>query len=91
MKVIVDSNIQIRKVFETPMEVELTGPKVSLGDLFVKLSTLSKSIEFISGRELGKDVEKVLINGKENYFFDTNLNEGDKIVIIIDIAPLGGG
>ena len=40
---------------------------------------------------IGNDIEVVSVNGKEHYHLDTNLKEGDKVMIMVEMAPIGGG
>jgi len=91
MKVVVDSNMAIYGVFQPPIEIELKGSKATLKELLEELSDLCPSVEFISSDEIGNDIQTVLVNEKEHYYLNTNLNEGDKIMIMVEMAPLGGG
>ena len=91
MKVTVDSNMAIYGVFQPPIEVELRELKPTLKELLEQLSDLCKSVEFIKDSELGSDVETVLVNGQERYYLDTKLEDGDKVMVMVEMAPLGGG
>lgn len=91
MKVVVDSNMTIYGVFQPPVEVELRGAKVTLRDLLHELTELCKSVEFITDNEVGNDIKTILINNKEYYAIDTKLNDGDKVMVIVEVAPIGGG
>lgn len=91
MKVVVDSNMMIYGVFQPPVEVEWRGAKATLRDLLHELTESCKSVEFIRDNELGSDIKTILINNKECYAIDTKLNDGDKVMVIVEMAPLGGG
>ena len=91
MKVLVDSNMAIHGVFEPPFEVELTESNNTLRALLEELSDLCQTVEFINGDEIGSDIETVLVNGKEHYYVNINLKEGDKVKIMVQMVPLGGG
>ena len=91
MKVIVDSNMAIYGVFQPPIQIELDRSGATLEELLEELSDLCPSVEFIRDDELGSDIQTVLVNEKEHYNLNTNLNEGDKVMIMVEMAPLGGG
>ncbi len=91
MKVTVDSNMTIHGIFQPPIEIELGGSEATLRELLEELARLCASVEFINGDELGNDIQTVLINDKERYYLDTKLNDGDKINVMVEMAPLGGG
>jgi len=91
MKVLVDSNMTIYGVFDPPAKIELKGSRATLKELLKELSDLCKSVEFIHGDEIGSDVQTILVNETEHYYLDTPINEGDKIMVKVEMAPLGGG
>jgi molybdopterin converting factor small subunit len=91
MRVTVDSNMTIYGVFQPPIEVNLKGEKSTLRALLEELARLCASVEFINGDELGNDIQTVLVNDKEHYYLNTNLNDGDKVMVMVEMAPLGGG
>ncbi len=91
MKVTVDSNMSIYGVFQSPVDVELKEPETTLRSLLKELSDRCISIDFISRGEIGSDIQKVLVNGKESYSLDTALHDGDKVTVVVEMAPLGGG
>ncbi len=91
MRVVVDSNMAIYGVFQPPIEIKLTGSKATLRELLEELTKLCASVEFINGDELGSDIQTVLVNDKEHYYLNTNLNDGDKVMVMVEMAPLGGG
>ena len=91
MKVLVDSNMTIYGEFHPPVEIELGGQKATLKELLEKLSLMCKSVEFTKDNELGSDVQKVLVNDKEQISLDAHLNDGDKVMVVVEMAPLGGG
>lgn len=96
MKVIVDSNIEITGVFKPPKVVELLGPEASLRELLQELSRLCRTIEFINtaATDIGSDIDEIFVNGREcplSEHLDTALREGDKVLVRVLVAPLGGG
>lgn len=91
MKVTIDSNVTIYGVFQPPIDVELQEPENTLRSLLKGLSDLCKSVDFISGGEIGSDIQKVLVNDEESYSLDTALHDGDKVTVVVEMAPLGGG
>ncbi len=91
MKVIVDSNMAIYGVFEPPIELELRAARTTLRELLKELSVLCQTVEFVRDNELGSDIGTVSVNGKECYQLDTKLEDGDKVMVTVEIAPLGGG
>lgn len=91
MKVTVDSNMSIYGVFQPPIDVELQEPENTLTSLLKGLSDLCKSVDFISRGEIGSDLQKVLVNDEESYSLDTALHDGDKVTVVVEMAPLGGG
>ena len=91
MKVIVDSNLVMPPLFKPPTQIELKDSGATLKGLLEELSCLSKILEFISGDKIGENIQTVLINGKEQFSLNTKLNEGDKIMIVVGIEPIGGG
>ena len=91
MKVIVDSNMAIYGVFQPPVDVELQEPENTLSSLLKGLSDRCISVDFISRGEIGSDIRKVSVNGEESYSLDTALHDGDRVTVVVEMAPLGGG
>ena len=91
MKVVVDSNMSIYGLFQPPVEIELKGSTPNLRELLHVLSDLCKSVEFIRDDNMGSDVDRILVNNKEHYYLDTSLNDGDEVMVMVEMAPLGGG
>ena len=91
MKVTVDSNMTIYGVFKPPIDVGLKEPENTLSGLLKGLSDRCVSVAFISGGEIGSDIQKVLVNDEESYSLDTALHDGDKVNVVVEMAPLGGG
>lgn len=91
MKVRVDSNMTIYGVFRPPMEIELRRPHATLKELLENLSDRCQSVEFIRGNEIGGDIQAVLVNQVEHHNLNAKLSEGDNIMIMVEMAPLGGG
>ena len=91
MKVKVDSNMAIYGVFQPPVDVELQKSESTLSSLLKKLSDQCVSVDFMSQGEIGSDIQKVLINDEESYSLDTALHDGDKVTVVVEMAPLGGG
>ena len=59
--------------------------------LLQELSYLCSTVEFIRYDELGSDIQVILVNDKECYDLDTNLNDGDQVTVMVEVTPLGGG
>lgn len=91
MKVTVNSNMKIYGAFEPPIDVDLKEPENTLKSLFEGLSDRCISVDFISDGEIGSDIQKVLVNDEETYSLDTALHDGDKVTMVVEMAPLGGG
>jgi hypothetical protein len=96
MKIIVDSNLYIPKVFEPPIELNFEGGTITLKDVLERLANICMSVQFLKNNgELGFDVDELLLNRK-NYFsleqgLLTSLQEGDRVRVEIYMEPLGGG
>ena len=91
MKIQVDSNMTIYGEFQPPVEMELAGTEATLKELLVALSKRYQSVEFTRDNELGSDIQKVLVNDKEQLHPDAHLKDGDRVMVVIEMAPLGGG
>ena len=91
MKVLVDSNMTIYGEFQPPLEIELNGPEATLKELLEVLSKRCRSVEFTRDNELGSDIKTVLVNDKEQIHPDAHLKDGDRVMVVIEMAPLGGG
>lgn len=95
MRVIVDSNLFMKNVFEPPLTLHFERSSITLRDLLEKLSDMCVSIEFLLGRDLGNDVRELSVNEK-NYFLlqhglNSPLKEGDKVTMEIYMDPITGG
>lgn len=97
MRIVVDSNIKIVGKFEPPCAVEIDSPRITLGDLLRRVQEMVPSISVImkgSGR-WGEDLRKIILNGREVYMSDENLNflleDGSSVYLEFYLGPLGGG
>ena len=86
-----DSNMTIYGLFNPPTKIELKGSTATIRELLEQLARLCKTVEFISADEIGTDIQTMLVNEKEHYYLDAELNEGDKVMVMVEMAPLGGG
>ena len=77
--------------FQPPVEIELNGPETTLKELMDALSKRCKSVEFTTDNELGSDIQTVIVNDKEQIHLDARLNDGDRVMVVVEMAPLGGG
>ncbi len=91
MKIQVDSNMTIYGEFQPPVEIELNKPDATLKELLEALSKRCQSVEFTRDNELGSDVQTILVNDKEQIHPDAHLKDGDWVMVVIEMAPLGGG
>lgn len=78
-------------VFQPPIALELKTPKITLGDLLSELANRCPTIGFFKKYKLGRHVETILLNDKVHYHLETNLNDGDKVMVLFEIEPMGGG
>ena len=95
VKVEVDSNLQIKNVFEPPLEIELDDGKNTLKDLLNKLSDMYPYLNFINQGEMGDDLRHLFLNGENHFSFPEGLqrkiNEGDTVLVEAYLDPLAGG
>ncbi|MFC1872001.1 hypothetical protein ACFLYF_06375, partial [Chloroflexota bacterium] len=84
-------NMAIYGEFQPPAEIELSVTKATLKDLLGALSKLCPSVEFTRGNELGSDIKTVLVNNKEQIHLDARLSDGNRVMVVVEMAPLGGG
>ena len=91
MKVIVDSNMTIYGEFHPPLEIELNKSEATLKELLEALSKRCQSVEFTRDNEMGSDVQTILVNDREQIHPDARLKDGDRVMVVVEMAPLGGG
>ena len=95
VKVNVDSNLQIKNVFEPPLEIELDDGENTLKDLLQKLSAMYPHLKFINQGEMGDDLRHLFLNGKNHFSFSEGLqkkiNDGDTVLVEAYLDPLAGG
>ena len=99
MKITLDSNLYIYKVFDPPVELDLEDGstiKRALESFRGLLGSASESFQFIQENgEIGSDIGEILVNGKDYLSLGqglrTSLKEGDSIRVEILNFPLSGG
>ena len=95
VKVNVDSNLQIKNVFEPPLEIELDDGENTLKDFLQKLSGMYPYLKFINQGEMGDDLRQIFLNGENNFSFSEGLqkkiNDGDTVLVEAYLDPLAGG
>ncbi|MBW2334761.1 MAG: MoaD/ThiS family protein [Deltaproteobacteria bacterium] len=95
VKVNVDSNLQIKNVFEPPLEIELSNGENTLKDLLKKLSAMYPYLKFINQGEMGDDLRHIFVNGENHFSFSEGLqkkiNDGDTVLVEAYLDPLAGG
>jgi hypothetical protein len=99
MKIILDSNLYIYKVFDPPVELTLeesSNLRNILEGLRSILGSHSEPFQFLQETgEIGKDIDKITLNGKDYLSLReglrTLLKEGDQVKIDILNFPLSGG
>ena len=99
MKIILDSNLYIYKVFDPPVELTLEEGSILrniLEGLRSILGSHSEPFQFLQEKgEIGKDIDKITLNGKDYLSLReglrTLLKEGDQVKIDILNFPLSGG
>ncbi|MFH0786931.1 MAG: hypothetical protein V2B13_04855 [Pseudomonadota bacterium] len=95
VKVRVDSNLQIKNVFEPPLEMELQVGENALGDVLKRLSEMYPSLNFIDREGMGDDLRHLFLNGESHFSFSEGLkkkiNEGDTVRVEAYMDPLAGG
>lgn len=95
VKIKIDSNLRINKVFEPPLDMELQEGKNTLQDVLQKLYKLYPYLKFIDKGEMGDDLRNLYLNGKSHFTFSEGLmkkvNEGDIVHVEAYMDPLAGG
>ena len=99
MRIILDSNLYIYKVFDPPVELTLEKGSVLrsvLENLRSMLGSHSEPFQFLQETgERGKDIDKISLNGKDYLSLREGLNtllkEGDQVRVDILNFPLSGG
>ena len=95
IKVNVDSNLRIKNVFETPLEVESRDNENTLKDVLGKLAVKYPYLRFIEKGEMGDDLHHLYLNGENHFSFSEGLkrkvSEGDTVRVEAYMDPLAGG
>lgn len=95
VKVKVDSNLQIKNVFEPPLEIELSNGENTLRGLLQRLSVMYPHLKFINQGEMGDDLRHLFLNGENHFSFSEGLqkkiNDGDTVLVEAYMDPLAGG
>jgi hypothetical protein len=96
LKVRVDSNLHISRVFEPPLELDLEGGSHILQKVLEVLANRCKNIHFLrDDGEVGGDIDTLLLNGRPysslSQELRTLLKDRDEIWVEVYMEPLGGG
>jgi len=91
----VDSNLQIKNIFEPPLQMDLQDGENTLMDVLQKLSGMYPYLKFIERGEMGDDLRHLYLNGESHFSFPEGLkkkiNEGDTVLVEAYMDPLAGG
>jgi hypothetical protein len=95
VKVIIESNLQVKDQFEPPMELSI-GEDSTLRGLLVELSERNVSANLLDEKgRLAPDIDELTINDKDFFTLkkglNTRLNDGDRIRFQIQMVQIGGG
>ena len=95
IKVRVDSNLQIKNVFEPPLELDLQNGEDTLKQVLEKLAGMYPHLRFIERGEMGDDLRHLYLNGESHFSFPEGMNkkihEGDTVLVEAYMDPLAGG
>ncbi len=96
MRVLVDSNITVKNIFEPPVELNFKEDRATtLKDVLLEIGKQCSVVQLVRDGGLGEDVRNIFLNGTDYFSLPnrlaTLLNEGDKVEIEIYMEPLGGG
>jgi hypothetical protein len=95
IKVKVDSNLQIKNVFEPPLQMNLHEGENTLKDVLQQLSAMYPHLRFLERGEMGDDLRHLYLNGESHFSFPEGLkkkiNEGDTVRVEAYMDPLAGG
>ncbi len=95
IRVRIDSNLSIRKAFETPLDLDLEEGEDTLKGVLEKLSARYPYLRFIERGEMGDDLRHLYLNGQSHFSFSEGLkrkiNEGDTVLVEAYMDPLAGG
>ena len=69
IKVKVDSNLQIKNVFEPPLEMDLRNGENTLQDLLQKLSAKYPYLKFLERGEMGMTCATFTLTGRAIFHF----------------------
>jgi molybdopterin converting factor small subunit len=91
----IDSNLQIKNIFEPPLQMDLQDGENTLMDVLKKLSGMYPYLKFIEREEMGDDLRHLYLNGVSHFTFPEGLkkkiNEGDTVLVEAYMDPLAGG
>jgi molybdopterin converting factor small subunit len=91
----VDSNLQIKNVFEPPLQLDLPESENTLQDVLQNLARQYPYLKFIERGEMGDDLRHLYLNGESHFSFPEGLkkkiHEGDTVRIETYMDPLAGG
>ena len=95
VKVKIESNLRIKNVFETPLEIEVSEDQNTLRDVLQKLSHRFPYLSFVDKGEMGDDLREVFLNGESHFSFSEGLQkrivDGDTVRVEAYMEPLAGG
>ena len=96
MKITVESNLHISKVFEPPVVLNFEGESLTIKALLSTLAERCKPLQLLGENDLlGHDIDEMAVNDKDFFALkkgvQTLLNDGDRIRLQMQSAQLGGG
>lgn len=95
IKVKVDSNLQIKNVFEPPLQMDLPEGENTLQDVLQQLAARYPYLRFMERGEMGDDLRHLYLNGASHFTFPEGLKKkvraGDTVLVEAYMDPLAGG
>jgi hypothetical protein len=95
IKVKVDSNLQIKNVFEPPLNLDLSEGENTLQDVLERLAGMYPHLKFLERGEMGDDLRHLYLNGESHFSFPEGMKktirEGDTVLVEAYMDPLAGG
>ena len=96
VKIKIESNLKIKNIFETPLEIELSEDQATLKDVLQIVSKrFPPNLRFIEKGEMGDDLRQVYLNGQSHFSFSEGLqkkiSDGDTVHVEAYMEPLAGG